>query len=143
MNRRQLVKTVISPPAILALHNLSRPLFALEPLAEPSATRNLALAKYERLRFGCSFHFGLPTFTGDDYDVGSVPATVYNPTHLNVRQWIEAAHGMGARYAVLTAKYMSGFCLWDSQGYDYDVAASSNHTDVVAAFVVRVQGIRY
>ena len=57
------------------------------------------------------------------------------PTHLDVRQWIRVAHDLGAKYAVLTAKYMSGFCLWDSKGYDYDVAASGNKTDVVAAFV--------
>jgi alpha-L-fucosidase len=39
---------------------------------------------------------------------------------------------------------MSGFCLWDSQGYDYDVAASGNKTDVVAAFVdaCREYGLR-
>src|SRR5438552_10670825 len=52
-----------------------------------------------------------------------------------VRQWIQVAHDLGARYAVLTAKHMSGFCLWDSQGYDYDVASSGNKTDVVASFV--------
>ena len=93
------------------------------------------MAEYERLRFGCSFHFSTPTFTGDDYDVGSAPASIYNPTRLDVRQWIRVAHELGARYAVLTAKYMSGFCLWDSYGYNYDVAASGNKTDVVAAFV--------
>jgi len=60
---------------------------------------------------------------------------VYNPTHLDVRQWIRVAHDLGAKYAVLTAKYMSGFCLWDSESYDYDVANSGNKTDVVAAFV--------
>jgi alpha-L-fucosidase len=52
-----------------------------------------------------------------------------------VRQWIHVAHDLGAKYAVLTAKHMSGFCLWDSGNYDYDVAASPNKTDVVAAFV--------
>jgi len=79
------------------------------------------------------------TFTGDDYDVGSAPASTYNPTHLDVRQWICVARDLGARYAVLTAKHMSGFCLWDSAGYDYDVAASPNKTDVVAAFVSACQ----
>ena len=82
----------------------------------PATARTPALAEYERLRFGCSFHFSTPTFTGDDYDVGAAPASVYNPTHLDVRQWIRVAHDLGAQYAVLTAKYMSGFCLWDSQG---------------------------
>ena len=75
------------------------------------------------------------TFTGADYDPGKVPATTYNPTHLDVRQWIRVARDLGAKYAVLTVKHMSGFCLWDSKGYDYDVAASANKTDVVAAFV--------
>jgi alpha-L-fucosidase len=75
------------------------------------------------------------TFTGDDYETGNVPATTYNPTKLDVRQWISVAHELGAKYAVLTAKHMSGFALWDSEGYNYDVAASGNKTDVVAAFV--------
>jgi alpha-L-fucosidase len=45
------------------------------------------------------------------------------------------AHGPGAKYAVLTAKYISGFCLRPSSGYDYTVAQSGDTTDVVAAFV--------
>ena len=35
------------------------------------------------------------------------------------------AHELGAKYAVLTANYMSGFRLWDSKGYDYDVAGEA------------------
>ena len=105
--------------ATAAASAVGRPLFAAaEPPATPPTERTPALANYERLRFGCSFHFSTPTFTGDDYDTGAKPATVYNPTNLNVRQWIQVAHGLGAKYAVLTAKYMSGFCLWPSQGYD-------------------------
>ena len=74
------------------------------------------------------------TFTGNDYETGGVPASTYNPTHLDVRQWIRVARDLGAKYAVLTAK-PCGFCLWDSEGYDYDIAASRNKTDVVAAFM--------
>jgi alpha-L-fucosidase len=45
------------------------------------------------------------------------------------------------RYAVLTVKHDSGFCLWDSKvmfrgkEFDYDVAATDYKTDVVQAFV--------
>ena len=117
--RRTLLKTLPLPLASRALNAFAGPL-ATTP-TEPATTPTPALAAYEQLRFGCSFHFGLPNFTGDDYDVGSVPATTYNPTHLDVRQWIRVAHDLGAKYAVLTAKYMSGFCLWDAKDYDYDV----------------------
>jgi alpha-L-fucosidase len=93
------------------------------------------LGGYEQLQFGVSYHFSMNTFTGDDYETGKVPASTYNPRKLDVRQWIRVARDLGARYAVLTAKHMSGFCLWDSEGYDYDIAATPNQTDVVAQFM--------
>lgn len=102
---------------------------------EPAIRRTHVLARYQQLQFGVSYHFSMNTFTGNDYETGSVPATTYNPTHLDVRQWIRAARDLGAGYAVLTAKHMSGFCLWNSAAYDYDVANSGNKTDVVAAFM--------
>ena len=108
-------------------------LFAGEP--GPQRHRTPALREFERLQFGVSFHFSMNTFTGNDYDTGTAPASTYSPTQLDVEQWIRVAHDAGARYAVLTAKHMSGFCLWDSRDYDYDVATSGNKIDVVAAFV--------
>jgi len=135
VNRRRLLKYLAAPAVIEAANKCSTLIAASEPATGPATERTPPVAEYERLRFGCSFHFSTNTFTGDDYDVGDKPATVYNPTRLDVRQWIRVAHELGARYAVLTAKHMSGFCLWDSKGYDYDVAASGNKTDVVAAFV--------
>jgi alpha-L-fucosidase len=111
----------------------------------PATGPTPSLREFERLQFGVSFHFSMNTFTGNDYETGSVPASTYNPTHLDVRQWIRVAQHLGARYAVLTAKHMSGFCLWDSANYDYDVAASPNKTDVVAEFVKACQenGLRH
>ncbi|HSB76647.1 MAG TPA: alpha-L-fucosidase, partial [Terriglobales bacterium] len=130
--------------AAVAAGALPRPLLAAVEAA-PATRRTPALAAYERLRFGVSYHFSMNTFTGNDYETGSVPASTYNPTHLDVRQWLRAARDLGARYAVLTAKHMSGFCLWDAKDYDYDVAASGNKTDVVAAFVsaCREYGLRH
>lgn len=69
---------------------------------------------------------------GDD---GREPSTVYAPTKLDVRQWIRVAREVGMKYAVLTAKHNAGHCLWDADDYDYDVATSSNKTDVVAAYM--------
>jgi alpha-L-fucosidase len=117
-------------------------LFAGE--TEPATHHTRALREFERLQFGVSFHFSMNTFTGNDYDTGAAPASTYNPTELDVRQWIRVARDLGAAYAVLTAKHMCGFCLWDSADYDYDVAASGNTTDVVEAFVAacREYGVR-
>ena len=50
----------------------------------------------------------------------------------------------GMSYAVLTAKHVSGHCLWPSDETDYHVGTSSNRTDVVEAFVTacKKHGVR-
>lgn len=134
LNRRDL----LTRTAMLAAGALASPLvkgWDDPPGIGPATSRTPALKRYEEMQFGVSFHFSMNTFTGNDYETGTVPASTYNPTRLDVRQWIRVVRDLGAKYAVLTAKHMSGFCLWDSEGYDYDVAASRNKTDVVAAFM--------
>jgi len=132
MNRREFTKaTVVSASSLLMPQLGLGAAQRIEPATQPTH----ALREFEKLQFGVSFHFSMNTFTGNDYETGGVPATTYNPTNLDVRQWIRVARDLGARYAVLTAKHMSGFCLWDAKDYDYDVAASPNKTDVVAEFV--------
>ncbi len=132
MNRREFAKALAASSSALLWPRISA---ASRGWIEPANDRTDALREFETLQFGVSFHFSMNTFTGNDYETGSVPASTYNPTNLDVRQWIRVAHELGARYAVLTAKHMSGFCLWDAKDYDYDVAASPNKTDVVASFV--------
>jgi alpha-L-fucosidase len=72
------------------------------------------------------------TFASNDYETGDVPTSVYNPTNLDVHQWIGKGRQLSARYAVLTAKHMCGFRLWDAENCDYDIAGSPDKTDVVA-----------
>ena len=96
---------------------------------------------WRKLKYGMFIHFSLSTFDGKEQTPGSTPVSIYNPTNLDVDQWIWVAKDAGMKYAVLTAKHSSGFCLWDSRiqwqssEFDYDVAASPVKTDVVAAFL--------
>ncbi len=111
MNRRDLLHQM----AGLAGYTLTGPIvkgLSTPSVIEPSTRRTPVLARYEQLQFGVSYHFSMNTFTGNDYETGGMPASTYNPTHLDVAQWIRVASDLGARYAVLTAKHMSGFCLW-------------------------------
>jgi alpha-L-fucosidase len=133
MNRREFAKNVAAC-APLMLPGTARALLSSTDI-QPATHQSPALKEFVKLQFGVSFHFSMNTFTGDDYEQGKVPASTYNPTNLDVRQWIRTAHDLGAKYAVLTAKHMSGFALWDSANYDYDVVSSPNKTDVVAEFV--------
>ena len=94
-----------------------------------------------KLKYGMFIHYSLSTFDGKEQTPGSTPVSIYNPTIPDVDQWIRVAKDAGMKYAVLTAKHSSGFCLWDSKvkwkgkEFDYDVAASPVKTDVVAEFM--------
>ncbi len=105
-----------------------------------SVARNPVVA-WRDLKYGMFIHFGLSTFVANDMADGNDPVTAYAPTHLDVEQWVRTAQEAGMKYAVLTSKHVSGFCLWDSKvqwkgkEYDYDVGSGQDKTDVVAEFV--------
>ncbi len=83
--------------------------------------------------YGMFIHFGVKTFSGDEWSDGTVPVEKYNPTRLDCDQWVRVARDAGFRYVLLVTKHHDGFCLWDSQYTDYDVASSPIKTDVVKA----------
>ncbi len=93
------------------------------------------LKQWENLGYGMFIHFGMSTYDGDELSRGDKPASFYLPDKLDVDQWIGVARDAGMKYAILTTKHVSGFCLWPSRHTDYHVGKSGNTTDVVESFV--------
>lgn len=104
-------------------------LLAPAPSLKPS---NGQLKQIER-KYGMFIHFGINTFHNMEWTDGSKPVSTYTPTAIDADQWIRTAKEAGMKYVILITKHHEGFCLWDSQYTDYDVAASPNETDVVEA----------
>lgn len=102
---------------------------------EPATERTKLPADWEALRYGMFIHFGMSTFTNNEF--GQVPAKseAFNPTKLDVDQWIAGAKKAGMNYAVLTTKHCYGHALWPTKACDYSVASSSVKVDVVEKFV--------
>jgi alpha-L-fucosidase len=100
------------------------------------------LEKWKSLEYGMFIHYGMSTFTGMELDTGNSPSSIYDPSKLDVDQWISVARDAGMKYAVLTTKHVAGHCLWPSKYNEYHVGNSGNKTDVVEAFVKACQKYR-
>ena len=100
-----------------------------QPSTQPSAAQETQIAR----KYGMFIHFGINTFHNEEWTDGSKPASSYAPTAIDAEQWIKGAKDAGMKYVILVAKHHEGFCLWDSQYTEYDVANSGNPTNVIEA----------
>ncbi len=99
----------------------------------PATIPNKAQQALIKRGYGMFIHFGINTFADIEWSDGTIPVEKYKPTQLDPDQWVRVAKEAGFRYVLLTVKHHDGFCLWDSQYTNYDVAASPVKTDVVKA----------
>ena len=96
--------------------------------------KNNVLTEWESLRFGAFVHFNDNTFIEQEISRNSDP-NIFNPRSINFDDMMAVFQKAGIRYAVLTARHTSGFCLWDSKVTQFDVKSSPYRNDIVKLFV--------
>lgn len=104
--------------------------------------RSLAELQHEfvNTRYQAYFHYNMCTFKNlneDEYQgrsKGTEPASMFAPSGLKMDEWVKAVKVANMEGGWLTTKHHGGFCLWDSEFTDYDVASSGDTTDIVRAF---------
>lgn len=80
--------------------------------------------KWQSLELTAFLHFGINTFTGNEWGDGTDSPELFNPTELDCRQWARVLKENGFKMAILTAKHHDGFCLWPTATTEYSVKNS-------------------
>jgi alpha-L-fucosidase len=83
-------------------------------------------------------HYNMASYKGVQWVAGYHSPADFNPGGtVDTDAWADAAKSAGMKYAILTAKHVAGFCLWDSQYTTYDVMnpACPYQQDLVAQFI--------
>ena len=70
------------------------------------------------------FHFGVNTFSGNEWGDGTEKEKSFNPTDMNVRGGVRDVKAAGFKLAIITAKHHDGFCLWPSKYTEHSVKNS-------------------
>ncbi len=55
------------------------------------------------------FHFGVNTFTNAEWGNGGESEKAFDPTELDIRQWMRVIKAAGFDLAIITAKHHDGF----------------------------------
>lgn len=92
-----------------------------EPYGVLPAHRQL---QWHSLEYYGFLHFGLNTFTGQEWGYGNVSSDEFNPTDFEADQIVSIAHEAGMKGLILTCKHHDGFCLWPSEYTEYSVKNS-------------------
>lgn len=108
--------------------------FGIEPFGEtPTPTQ----IKHFEIGKKAFIHFGMNTFSNNEWGSGSESPGTFNPSNLNVRGWICDLKKAGFEFIILTAKHHDGFCLWPSRYTEHSIKRSpykNGEGDIVREF---------
>ncbi len=134
----RLFKILIALTAIIFLSSCNQQSNPSSDIPPNEVVPTPSQVTYQQMELIGFIHFTINTFTDKEWGYGDESPQLFNPTQLNVEQWVTTAKAAGMKQLILTAKHHDGFCLWPSQYTEHSVKNSpykNGEGDVVREFV--------
>ena len=93
-----------------------------QKVVEPVPTKDQI--KLQDMEMYAFLHYSLNTYTDQEWGYGNEDVKLFNPSNLDVRQWVRTCKAAGMKGVIFTAKHHCGFCMWPSEYTDYSVKSS-------------------
>ena len=77
--------------------------------------------EWQEMEYYAFIHYSLNTYTDQSWGFGNESLSLFNPQHLDCRQWAKICKDAGMKGIIFTAKHHCGFCMWPSQYTEYSV----------------------
>ena len=125
---------------------------------------NARMAWWREARFGMFIHWGLYSAVAGEWEGKPIKGlsswslselqipldeylpliSQFNPVKFDADAWVQLAKSAGVKYIVITTKHHEGFCLFESNYTDFDIASTPYKRDLMKELVdaCRRHGIR-
>ena len=109
------------------------PLFAEKNAPEPIGPLPLPKqVEWQKMETYAFVHYGLNTFTDKEWGYGDIDPKMFNPSRMDVEQWVQTFKQAGMKGVIIVAKHHDGFAMWPSPLTDYNITHSPYQKDVLA-----------
>lgn len=115
---------------------------AILPIPSP------AQMQWHEMETNAFIHFTTNTFTDLEWGNGDESPSIFNPTAIDVSQWVTTLKDVGFKGIILTCKHHDGFCLWPSKYTEHSVKKSpykKGEGDIVKELsdACKTQGLKF
>ncbi len=103
---------------------------------------------WQRMEFYGFIHFGLNTFTGNEWGYGNEDPKIFNPKKFDASAIVKVCKDAGMTGIIYTAKHHDGFCMWPTKSTQHNITKTpwkNGKGDIVKEFseACKKHGIKF